>query len=81
MPTVIKEDGFQVRIYTADHEPYHVHVFKGEGEAKIYLGSGIEKPSFAWTEKMSRKDAKKALALVTDHQSFLVAKWKEIYGE
>ncbi|MBW4681744.1 MAG: DUF4160 domain-containing protein [Microcoleus vaginatus WJT46-NPBG5] len=45
MPTVLKKDGFSIRIYPNDHLPSHVHVCKAEGEAKIHLGSETECPS------------------------------------
>jgi hypothetical protein len=28
MPTVLRDEGFEVRIYTSDHPPPHVHVAK-----------------------------------------------------
>ena len=37
MPTVLRQDGFEFVIYTNDHEPMHVHAYKGDGEAKIEL--------------------------------------------
>ena len=39
MPLEIEQEGFKVMIYTRDeHEPPHVHVWKGGGEAVINLG-------------------------------------------
>lgn len=35
MPTIFRQDGFQIRIYPNDHFPSHVHVIKGKGQAKI----------------------------------------------
>jgi Domain of unknown function (DUF4160) len=35
MPTVIREDGFEVRIYTFDHPPPHVHVAKAGAILRI----------------------------------------------
>ena len=37
MPTVLREHGFKVRIYTKDHDPMHVHVERGDGVAAIFL--------------------------------------------
>jgi hypothetical protein len=28
MPTIVREDGYEIRIYTLDHPPPHVHVAK-----------------------------------------------------
>jgi hypothetical protein len=37
MPTVLREAGFEVRIYTLDHPPPHVHVWKAGAVVKIDL--------------------------------------------
>ena len=37
MPTLLREDGFEVRIYTLDHPPPHVHVTKTGAVVKIDL--------------------------------------------
>lgn len=81
MPTVIQKDGFSVRIYSNDHLPSHVHVFKAEGEARINLGSETERPRLVEIRKMSDKDAVKALKLVINHQAELLEKWREIHEE
>ena len=81
MATVLKKDGFSVRIYSNDHLPSHVHVFKAEGETKINLGNETERPKLVEIRKMSDKDAVKALNLVIDHQAELLEKWREIHEE
>ena len=35
MPTVHREEGFEVRIYTSDHPPAHVHVAKAGAIVRI----------------------------------------------
>ena len=45
MPTIYRQNGFEVMIYTNDHRPAHVHIFKADGEVLIYLGSDITPPS------------------------------------
>jgi len=39
MPTVLREDGFEVRIYTFDHPPAHVHVAKAGAIVRIELAT------------------------------------------
>jgi hypothetical protein len=39
MPTVFREAGFEVRIYTLDHPPPHVHVWKAGAVVKIDLST------------------------------------------
>lgn len=81
MVTVLKKDGFSIRIYTNDHLPSHVHVLKAGGEAKINLGSASERPTLVEVWNMSDKDAVKALKLVSNYQAELLEKWREIHGE
>lgn len=37
MPTVLRREGYDIVIRSNDHEPAHVHVLEGDGEAKIAL--------------------------------------------
>src|SRR5216684_27984 len=39
MPTVLREEGFEVRIYTLDHPPPHVHVAKAGAIVRIDLAT------------------------------------------
>jgi len=39
MPTVLREEGFEVRIYTLDHPPAHVHVAKAGAIVRIDLAT------------------------------------------
>lgn len=81
MPTPIKEAGFLVMIYTRDeHPPAHVHVWKAEGEAVIYLGDETTAPSLHEVNRMSAKDARRALAIVEGHQDLLLGEWRRIHG-
>ncbi len=89
MPKILVDinNNLFVYIYTNDHEPAHVHVFKGkknetnQTEAKIKIGSEEECPSVVVAdEKMSGKDIVKALKLVAANQEKLLDKWQEIHG-
>ena len=79
MPTLFRQDGFRVVIYTDDHEPPHVHVLKGETEVKIDLGSGTKPPTIVFS-RGKQSDAKQALALVIDRQTNLLEAWRTIHG-
>ena len=76
MPTIIKQDGFRIMIWSNDHLPPHVHVFKGDAEVKIEL---VEPIIFNVEGKISNKDLAKALNLVIEHQVELLEKWKELH--
>jgi hypothetical protein len=39
MPTLVREGGFAVRIYTLDHPPPHVHVARAGAVVKVDLAT------------------------------------------
>ena len=80
MPTVLRKDGFDFRIYFDDHIPAHVHAFKGDGEVKISLGDPLAQPTVLVAYNMSRKETKQALAIVLEHQTELLKCWVEMHG-
>ncbi|MCT7963951.1 DUF4160 domain-containing protein [Laspinema sp. D1] len=80
MPTVLKKDGFDFRIYFNDHSPPHVHVFKAGGQAKISLTEGPGGLEILGVDSLSNKDVKRALEIVIENQQELANKWEEIYG-
>ena len=79
MPTIFRQDGFRVVIYTDDHEPPQVYVLKGETEVKVDLGSIMILPTVILL-RGKRRDATKALEIVTDHQTELLEAWRMIHG-
>ena len=80
MPTIIRKDGFQVIIYTEDHLPMHVHVFKAEGELIVNLGDVNTAVSVRNNFDMSGRNERQALILVGKNQVLLQEKWSEIHG-
>ncbi|MCA1568280.1 MAG: DUF4160 domain-containing protein [Acidobacteria bacterium] len=81
MPTVLRHNGFQVRIYTNDHPPSHVHVFKAEGELVFNLGSESEAPRMVKElSPMNPSDARQAGAIVREQKHYLLREWRKIHG-
>jgi len=76
LPTVLRQEGYEVVIYLNDHPPAHVHVFKGGGEAKVNL----DPVAVAQVWKMKRPTVRKAKRVVAEHQSSLLEQWEEING-
>jgi len=79
MPTVLSQCGFDIRIYTSDHHPPHVHVIKANEQIIINLGSEMNSLEIrkVW---MNRADARRAVEIVEEHHLFLLAKWRDING-
>ena len=63
MATIVRQDGFEVMIYSRDHEPPHVHVWRAEAELVVNLNP-IE---IRENNGMSPNDARKAITLVEEH--------------
>jgi hypothetical protein len=76
-PTIIHEQGMRIAIFFNDHPPAHVHAFKGDGMARIYL----DPVALYKNEGLSRKDLKIALEIVAENQAMLLEYWRQIHGE
>lgn len=80
MPTVLREAGFDFRIYTDDHPPAHVHVVKAGEEAVISLGSETMRPWVRENFGMNRKDLRSAFFMVNERQTFFLQEWRRFHG-
>ena len=77
MPTIVREDGYEIRIYTLDHPPPHVHVAKAGAVLKIELAT-CRVIEIAGT--ISDREAKRAESLVAKHAQLLKKEWTKIHG-
>ncbi|MEL6579066.1 MAG: DUF4160 domain-containing protein [Cyanobacteria bacterium J06621_12] len=80
MATVLRIDGYIVRIWSNDHLPRHVHVFKGSGECIINLIGEGNNPELREFYNMKRKDVAKAVRIVVNNQEKLISAWIKIHG-
>ena len=79
MVTVLRAHGLRVVIYANDHRPAHVHVF-GDGEAKIDLLGADGAPDLVWADGMTRGEVRRAMRVVAEQRTFLLARWEDIHG-
>ena len=88
MPKVLEDsqNNLFVYIYTNDHIPAHVHIFKGRKNDKnpmriiINIGTKKQDPSLVYAQdKIKDKDVVSPLRLVADNQEMLLSKWQEIH--
>ena len=77
MPTLLREDGFEVRIYTLDHPPSHVHVAKAGAVVKIDLTTHH---AIEIVGSISDRDVKRAEQLVVRNAPFLKQEWEKRHG-
>ena len=64
MPTVLSDEGFAVRVYLNDHEPAHVHVWKGGGWILLSLPTERIPVAVLRTSGMKQADMVRAFRLV-----------------
>ena len=76
MPTVIREDGFEVRIYTFDHPPPHVHVAKSGAIVRIDIATLLVTEIVG---DISDRDVKRTERLVALHAKRLTREWAKIH--
>lgn len=80
MATVLRIDGYIVRIWSNDRLPGHVHVFKGNGECVINLVGEGGLPQLREFYGLKRKEVAKAIRIVADNQEKLMEAWISIHG-
>ena len=83
MPTVLKHDGFVVRIHgpPREHPPPHVHVEYGSNVVVIRLGSVGESPAVWKVHGMRDSDVFRAFRLVEQHHDLIVSAWRAIHDQ
>jgi hypothetical protein len=64
-------------IFTNDHRPAHVHVFKAGAESIIELNPLAIRANY----RMSRTDLRAAIDLVAAHREDLLRAWRRIHGD
>ncbi len=72
MPEIFRKHGFIFFFYTNEHLPIHVHVRKGDGEAKFIIQDEVILYS---SMKMKVKELKKAEKLVIQHKELIIDTW------
>jgi len=75
MVTVLRQHGLRFVIYTADHEPPHVHVY-GDGEARI----DIETLKILTQGGMSDRDVRRAAELIEANRQLFRETWRKYHG-
>lgn len=79
MVVVHRAHGFRFVIYTADHEPAHVHI-TGAGQAKIDLLGPDGDPSIVSSVGIKRSDLQRLLTEVIERRNHFLEEWERIHG-
>jgi uncharacterized protein DUF4160 len=83
MPVVLRERGFQVRIFlpAREHGPAHVHIAREGGEAVIVLNAPEQGVSVRDVHGMRPADVRQAVAVVETNADYLRQQWRKYHGE
>jgi len=74
MPIVFQKDGYKFFFYSNDHEPIHIHVRKGGGEAVFNIDDEID---LRESQGMKIQELSKAQELAEENKEIIIQKWHE----
>ncbi len=77
MPTIFEIFGLRFFFFANEHSPIHVHVVKGNDNAKIAIEPEIE---VVYNRGLKPKDLKRAVELATMYKEDIIEKWQEFHG-
>jgi hypothetical protein len=80
MPAVLRIDGYDVKIFTHDHRPPHVHVFARGCEVVLKLNCDEEDISIRENKRFKAKEVREIVDIVQTHQRLLCRIWEELHG-
>ncbi|MGJ8666914.1 MAG: DUF4160 domain-containing protein [Patiriisocius sp.] len=76
MPTIFIFFGLRFFFYSNEHEPKHIHVRNGDGEAKFQIENEI---LLIKNFGLKPKDLKLAEAIIYENQELLILRWDEYF--
>lgn len=77
VPTVFTKEGFRFFFYSNDHEPVHVHVRLGGGEAVFAIEGQVELRESAG---LKLQELRRAQELAEEYHRAILDKWHEHFG-
>jgi hypothetical protein len=79
MVVIHRTHGFRFVIYTADHEPAHIHI-TGAGQAKVNLAGPDGRPEAVYFIGIKRSDQRRLMADVIERCDEFLEEWERIHG-
>ena len=73
MPTLLILFGLRFYFYSKDHEPIHVHVENGDGEAKFEIETEVK---LVYNHGLKRKDIRLAESILEENRENFIDQWK-----
>lgn len=78
MPTIFEIFGLRFFFFSGDHAPIHVHVVKGDDDAKIAI---IPEIKLVYNNGLKVGDLRKALQLAEMYKSEIIDAWNKYFDE
>ena len=72
-----RQHGYDVRIYTREHGPAHVHVFRGENRVKVNLAP----LQFSENRGFTSRELRVIQDLVEDHLQVILREWERLHPD
>ncbi len=76
MPTIFELFAFKFGFYANDHLPIHVHVTKGDAEARIVLEPEVK---LAWNRGFKPQELKKIMTITETFSDELKQAWIDFF--
>lgn len=80
MVVIHRAHGFRFVIYTADHEPAHIHI-TGAGQAKVNLAGPDGRPEAVYFIGIKLSDQRRLMADVIERRDAFLQEWERIHGQ
>jgi len=77
MPRMFEKEGYRFCFYSNEHDPAHVHVTKGDGEAVLNLGPPAEVCESAGIKV---RQLVRAVELAEENRGLILRIWYEHHG-
>lgn len=77
MPTALEKNGYRFYFYSNDHEPMHMHVEHGDGEAVFDISDEV---FLKKSEGMKVQELREAEQIAKEHHGLLKEKWNEHFN-
>lgn len=79
MVVIHRAHGFRFVIYTADHDPAHIHI-TGAGQAKINLSGPDDTPELVYVIGIKQSDMRRLMSEVIERRDEFMKEWERIHG-
>ena len=73
MPSLLFLFGLRFYFYLNDHEPIHIHVENGEGEAKFEIVNDVV---LVYNHGLKAKDIRLAQSILEENRENFIGEWK-----